>query len=374
MKKEIIISTIIYLLMLVIVLLVGYFVISANAESIKSSLGNNQNSIYWFVAVSLLIGLVINVFLVEIGHVIGAKIGGYNILTFNVFGLCLYKVKEEEKIKFKLGIKSFTGLSGETKIYPNINKNKHSLSFYVLMPLILILLEFLGLYLTFFFSVNSSVAFIAYGYVLIATIGGIFILYDYIPFRLDSLTDGYLYTILFSKKVNQEAFNNRLNIEKDIAFNIDKEEFIVFPEITDYTAENNMMAIYSLISKNELDTIKNILDSIIESKNKLNKITKLYAKTWKIYFYIKENNIKEAKKLYESFSDLELKEFKNPETLFGIRTLLLYLCKVEGSFGLITDLERSYYKLYKVIDNLTKDDDEKLFKIELEEIKKGASN
>jgi len=132
------------------------------------------------------------------------------------------------------------------------------------------------------------------------------------------------------------------------------------------------MSIYSLIEKNDIESIYKIIEDIISSPNKLNYLTRFYAKSFKLYFLIKENKLDEAKKIYDEFSENEMKEFKKPETLFGFTVLLLYLVNVEKSDSLVNDIEKSFYKLYKVDDTLTKEENKILFEKELKLIKKSA--
>ncbi len=361
MKKEEIISTLVYLVMLVIVIIVGYFIISANSDAILASLGNNSNIIYVFVIVALILGIVLNVLFVEIGHAIGAKIGGYEILSFNVFGLCFYKSLVNDKIKIKVGFKSFDGLAGETRILPSIKKEKHNPAAYIIFPFILILLEFLALYLTFMFiSDDSNIAFIKYAMVLIATVGGLFILYDYIPFKLDSTTDGYRYTLLV-KKINVEAYNTRLKIEGDILLSKDSKNYPVFEEITDYTADVNLLSIYNYLENKEFDKSYDLLNKIINTTSKISSETIEKAKVWNLYLLLKEDKTEEINKYYESLDESTIKYLKKGDTLLTLRTYALYLNKIEKADSLAEEVGVKYLKCYKNEISLFKEKDKLLF-------------
>lgn len=361
MKKEDVISTLVYLVMLVIVVIVGYFIISANSEAILSSLGNNSSAIYGFVIISLVIGVLINVIFVEVGHALGAKIGGYNILSFNVFGLCFYKVLVNDKLKTKFGFKSFDGLAGETKILPSSKKEKHNPVAYIIFPFVLILLEFLALYLSFMFiSDDSNFAFIKYAIVLIATVGGLFILYDYIPFKLDAATDGYRYTLLV-KKINVEAYNTRLEIEGNILLNKDNKNYKVFDEITDYTADVNFLSIYNYLENNDFKSSYELVNKIINTTSKVSNETILKAKMWYLYLLLKEDKLDEAKKYFEKFDDSATNYLKKNNSLLTLRTYNLYLIKVEKAESLIEETSIKYLKTYKNEVSTFKEKDKKLF-------------
>ena len=361
MKKEDVISTLVYLVMLVIVVIVGYFIISANSEAILSSLGNNSSAIYGFVIISLIIGVLINVIFVEVGHALGAKIGGYNILSFNVFGLCFYKVLVNDKLKTKFGFKSFDGLAGETKILPSSKKEKHNPVAYIIFPFVLILLEFLALYLSFMFiSDDSNLAFIKYAIVLIATVGGLFILYDYIPFKLDAATDGYRYTLLV-KKINVEAYNTRLEIEGNILLNKDNKNYKVFDEITDYTADVNFLSIYNYLENYDYESSFELINKIINTTSKVSNETILKAKMWYLYLLLKEDKLDEAQKYFEEFDDSATNYLKKNNSLLTLRTYNLYLIKVEKAESLIEETSIKYLKTYKNEVSTFKEKDKKLF-------------
>ena len=361
MKKEDVISTLVYLVMLVIVVIVGYFIISANSEAILSSLGNNSSAIYGFVIISLIIGVLINVIFVEVGHALGAKIGGYNILSFNVFGLCFYKVLVNDKLKTKFGFKSFDGLAGETKILPSSKKEKHNPVAYIIFPFVLILLEFLALYLSFMFiSDDSNFAFIKYAIVLIATVGGLFILYDYIPFKLDAATDGYRYTLLV-KKINVEAYNTRLEIEGNILLNKDNKNYKVFDEITDYTADVNFLSIYNYLENYDYESSFELINKIINTTSKVSNETILKAKMWYLYLLLKEDKLDEAQKYFEEFDDSATNYLKKNNSLLTLRTYNLYLIKVEKAESLIEETSIKYLKTYKNEVSTFKEKDKKLF-------------
>ena len=72
MKKEDITSLIVYALMLTMALLVGLFVIKPLFTS--SSYNISMNS-YLYMALMLLAAIVFNVVLLEVGHLIGGKLG-----------------------------------------------------------------------------------------------------------------------------------------------------------------------------------------------------------------------------------------------------------------------------------------------------------
>lgn len=363
MKKEDVTSTIVYLIMLLVVFLVGFFVIQSNSQAIANSLGGSEGIIYAFVILTLIGGILFNIIFTEVGHMIGAKMGNYHIVSVNVLGFCFYKTldKETNKIKFKFGFKTFDGLAGETKIAPNENNKKSSPFPYLLMPFVIVLLEFLALVFVYIYiDDKSNLVWLKYLVVMFATLGGIFIIYNYIPIKLDSETDGYRYTLLI-KSINVQAFNTLLKLKEDMMLNKEDLVYPYFDEITDYTASINLLKIYDDLDKNDLDDALKIVDTIINSEAKLNQDTRSHAKYWKIYLLTLLEKNEEAKTLYESLSEYELKYLKKGNTLLSSRSLLSYVGLVENSYELVDDISISYLKTFKSETDAFKEKDKKLF-------------
>lgn len=359
MKKEEIAGYLTYLVMIVIVMLVGFLVIQPNVSDIYESLGSSTN-IWLFVIISLVIGYILNICLVEVGHVIGAKLGGYNLLSVNIGGLCFYKVYENEKLVNKVGFKSFDGLTGETKIIPS---NKKSLTpiYYIIFPFVMLAIEFGALIACWvLISDSSDYAYIKYAMTLVSTVGGLILIYDYIPFKLDTSNDGYKYTLL-TKKINVEAFNEMLKIEGDLLLNKDSKNYKIFEEITDYTASLNMLSIYNYLDNNEIDKAIEICDKIINSESKIHSKTRLDAKIWKLFILLKEGNETKIKEFYSSLSEFEIQVFKKDKTLSSLRTLIYYSIKIDKSESFARETKEKYDKLYKGSTSTFKEKDKKLF-------------
>lgn len=357
MKKEEIASYITYIIMLVVVLVVGMVVIQPNSSNIMSSLGDKIN-IWVFTLLCILVGIIINVVILEVGHVIGAKLGGYRILSINFVGLCFYKTLENEKLVTKFGIKSFDGLSGETIIYPKKEKTKPML--YITFPFILFLVEIAALIVAYtLIDDSSSFAFIKYAMVIVATIGGIIFIYDFIPFRLDTTNDGYRYTLL-TKRINKEAFDEKLRIEGNILLNKEDKNYKIFDEITDFTATVNMYSLFNLVNDKKYEEANKIVDDILKIE-KLNSDTRCDASAWKLFILLKENKNEEAKTFFESLNEITLKMIKKGGDLLSLRSYLLYLMNVENTYSLFDEIKDKYKKIYKTSLSAFKDKDKALF-------------
>ena len=110
MKKEDISGIIVYLIIIVLAVVFGLAVLQANANDMTLS----GFPYVMFIIGSVVGGALFNSIMFELAHVLGAKIGKYDILSVNILGLCFYK--NEGKTKFKFA--SFDGLTGETRIVP----------------------------------------------------------------------------------------------------------------------------------------------------------------------------------------------------------------------------------------------------------------
>ena len=281
MRKEDLISDILYLAMAAIVLLVGFLVIQPAINN--GLLGRDMGQNVLFILIALVIGIIINVALMEIGHLIGAKIGGYKVLSTNILGFNFYKVfdKNAAKSQLKFRFKSFNGLSGETIIEPK--KDSSNPFFYIFTPLILFLLEFVAMYFVISLAPQDSetylegIQIVKYGLIITTTIAGCIVLYDYFPAKLDTLNDGYR-LISLSKKINIVAYNEKLKIEANEYKGIKNTEYKIFEEITDFTAKVNLEAAINEFLDDAIKTIygsnsdlKKISEDILEYEKANNK-------------------------------------------------------------------------------------------------------
>ncbi len=322
MRKEDIKGTIVYIVMLAIVILVAFYVIQPNFHYITNNL--SQGGAIGCVILSLVIGLFLNALLIELGHLIGAKAGGYEVYLCNILGFCFYKKdKDSKKKSFKFA--EFDGISGETKIV--LKKETGKPRSYILLPILFILIE--AIILLVFITLitdTSSLAFLKYSMIICLTIGGILVLYDYIPMELDSLTDGYKYVVT-SKKTNIEAYNEYLRIQYELFYGSKDLNFKVFDEINDYTSRINLLSLYRLINENKIDEALELVNKIIDGK--VGSTSKEYALLNKFYLLcLKKENVKE---FFDTLSDDTKKDIKATKTLIGCRCYYGYLLNIDKS-------------------------------------------
>ena len=110
MKKEDIVGFIVYLIIFGFAIVFGLLVLREHAS--HSGLTTPLYLVY--ILGAIFTGVIFNSLLLEVGHVLGAKVGGYKIISVNVLGLMFYF--DGRKKKFR--VKNYDGLTGETKIVP----------------------------------------------------------------------------------------------------------------------------------------------------------------------------------------------------------------------------------------------------------------
>ena len=110
MKKEDISGIIVYLGIIALAVVFGMTVLQTHAkESTITGFGYVM-----YIIGSVLGGALINGVMFEMAHVLGAKVGKYNVISVNIFGVCFYKSEGKRKVK----LASYDGLTGETRIVP----------------------------------------------------------------------------------------------------------------------------------------------------------------------------------------------------------------------------------------------------------------
>lgn len=329
MKKEDIASFIVYLLMIALALILGFTLIRSTFSSIRSLPMNS----FLFAFLIILAGLVINAFGLEIGHVLGGLIGGYSIVSFNVFGLCFYK--KEGKTKF--GFKSFDGLTGETILAPKSEKANPKA--YVWLPLLMYLIELIVcivLYSVGIEKVNengSPLPMLALISVILIAISSMIALYNFVPVRLDSMTDGYRLTLI-SKKVNVEAYNELMRVENLQREGKEVDNVKVFEEVTDFTASMNLMTVYNYLSKKEYQEAMKLIDMMTVEPEKISRTTYNRLMAQKLYIKILTEPIEEVRKYYDEQIDDKLRRFiSNDVSMESLRAYVLIAGVLDESVG-----------------------------------------
>ncbi|MBQ6731163.1 MAG: hypothetical protein IJR08_04570 [Bacilli bacterium] len=320
MKKEDISGIVVYLVIIVLAVVFGLTVLQTHAS--ESTLSGFPYVLYIIGAV--LSGAIFNSILFELAHVLGAKIGKYDILSVNILGFCFYK--SEGKTKFKFA--SFDGLTGETKIVPKKDMcDKANPYPYLFFGSLFFAVEAIAVMVS--FSLLRDAAHpsgkddLAFGLLTLGAIGFVILLYNILPIRVDAMTDGYRLTMVSNPK-NKAAFNELLRVEHEIEIGNTDIEVKVFDEITNFTADLNLNRVYALLDQKKYQEAEAILDKIIDAKDSVSAKVHIRARAQKIFINLVTKTLDEAKEYYEKEVPVsERREISNDVSMASIRAYLL---------------------------------------------------
>ena len=316
MKKEDITGTIVYLLIL------GFGAVFIFTVLRDHSGASGLGDLYWLFNLGALVaGVVFNGILFELAHLLGALVGGYSIISLNVLGFCFSK----DAGKWKFGFHGFNGLTGETKIVPKEGKKKPANPYpYLLFGSLFFVIEVVAVMIIFsmYRKELGGLGNVAYFLLSMGATGLMIFVYNILPFKLDSITDGYRLTKVTNPK-NREAFNELLKVEYDIAQG--KEVDIkVFTEITNYTADLNLNKVYSLLDNKKFDEAIEILDGILNAREDISKSVYIRAKAQKVYIHLIRDDMEAAATYYDKEVPVsERREISDDNSMACIRAYIL---------------------------------------------------
>lgn len=326
MKKEDVSGIIVYLLILAVAIVFGLTVLREYSSQWDSVF---VYIIYIFGAI--LSGLILNSALFEVAHILGAKAGGYEIISVDILGLKWFKDNGKTKFKFS----GYDGLTGETKILPKKDAKKEPnptpyLFFGTLFYIVEIVIAVV-LFTLFKSDSNEVLRQITYFVLIIAVIGGMILIYNILPFKLDSMTDGYRMRMT-TNKANKKAFNELLRVEYAISQGETDVEIATFKDITNFTAELNLNKVYVLLDKKQFKEAEELIDVILEGKATISEKVYIRARAQKIYINIMTKSLEEAKEYYDKEIPMaERRTLSNDISMVSIRTYLLMSGLFDGS-------------------------------------------
>ena len=327
MKKEDVSGVIVYLLILAIAVVFGITVLREHAAN------SNMDTIVYIIYIlgAIITGVLFNAVMFEMAHILGAKAGRYEIVSVNILGLLWYK--EDHKTKFKFS--GYDGLSGETVILPKKDVKKEpnptpylmfGTLFYVVELIVIIVL-----FTLFKSKDNPTLSNVVYFLLVIAVIGGMILIYNILPFKLDAMTDGYRMRMT-TNNANKKAFNELLRVEYAVNHGETNVEIATFNEITNFTAELNLNKVYALLDKGEFLEAEKLVDIILAGKATISEKVYIRARAQKIYINIFAKPLDEAKEFYEKEVPMdERRRISNDISMVSIRTYLLMSGVLDGS-------------------------------------------
>ncbi len=333
MKKEDVASTIVYALMIAFAIILGFTLVQDMFVSYNKAYGSTFLNPYVFSILTILLGIIINSIGLEIGHLLGGLMGGYTIVSINVFGFCFYKKDGKRKFKFD----NFDGLTGETVLAPKSDKSNPKP--FVWLPLFFYLIELVVCVILYSISssldvtTKSPLIWIGTAAIIFVTISSMMAIYNFVPVKLDSMTDGYRLTLI-SKPVNVEAYNELLRIEDLQRRGEPVGEVKVFDDVTNFTASLNLITIYEDLAKKEYSTALKLIDKMCESCDKISRSTLYRLIAQKLYIIIMTSSLDDARKYYdEEVNDTIRRFISNDLSMESIRAYVLIAGMLDESLG-----------------------------------------
>ena len=327
MKKEDVLGLFVYFILLALAVVFGFTVLNTHASLSYIASQTNTFGYMGFMFGAILVGLVFNASMYEVAHVIGAKIGGYEVSSVNILGLCFYKEEGKRRVKFS----GFEGLTGETKIYPKeglTNKKgepKEASPYgYLWFGSLFLIVEMIGVMFAYTLLKGDGktlVSDFAYFILTIGMIGVLILIYNILPFKLDTPTDGYKLTLVSNPK-NKVAFNELLRVQRAVEEGKDI-EIKTFTEITNYTANLNLNKVYQLLDKRDFANAEPLLDMIIDAKENVSYAVYIRARAQKIYINLMNKSLEEAQEYYEK--EVPPSERRDISTDISMPSIRVYL-------------------------------------------------
>ena len=340
MKKQDVAGIIVYVIILALAAVFGLVVI--REYSPKSGL--SSGIFILFVAGAIIAGVLFNAILFELAHIVGAKVGGYKITFVSILGFTFHKVDD----KFKFRFSSYDGLTGETKIIPNLKRKKPANPVpFLTFGTVFYAIEVVAVVLSFAIlkrdELPTSVNNIAYFLLIMMAVGGMILFYNIIPLRLDSMTDGYRLRLVSGKK-NKEAFNAML-----LGETASTEEQHQEQSVSSFSSDLKVNEMFVCLSEDKFVEAEQLVDTIIEDAKTNKKISNkalIESKANKIYLMFVNHDFEEAKKYCEEgFSLHDKKELSEESNLSCLRAYILLSGLVDRSRS---ECVRSLDKVYKI--------------------------
>ncbi len=366
MKKNDTMGYVAYLLMLALAVCVGFFVLRPDFSAGSTYL---TISPYILVLLAILIGIVITGVVLELGHLLGAKIGKYEVTGWVCLGLGMKKKKDGKK-KFYAG--NYDGLTGETIVTP-IDTKKSNPRPIIYMGLLFLFLEIiicvvmLVLASSFIKNGETSYYWLKTSSEVVLTVAGMVFLYDVFPSALDSKNDGYLITIL-NNKTNVIAYNEMLLAEDKLSRGLPKGDTPVYDEVTDFTAAVNDITLYDYLDKGDYAAALTIIEKTIACEKKVSTPVFRYAEAEKVAIMIDTLPLEEAKKYFIALPLDVKKHIASLSNAPSVRAYVLANGLIEESIG---ETEAALNKTHDAFRKLPKEKkavEKKLLKLAVEKV------
>ncbi len=330
MKKNDLYSLFVYAIMLAIAIVTGLVFVRPTFNTSSGSVP--MNSGFLFILVSVFASVIFNAIIIEVGHIIGAKVGHYEVYSVCVLWFTLRKKKGKFKFKFA----GFDGLTGETKVSPkDVQKsNPKAMIYFPLLFLLLEVIAFVAIIVcgqVYAGPSNSWVWWKTFAIVFLAASFMIHV-YNIFPAQLDNKNDGYLFAILTSQ-TNKEAYNNMLLSEYQIAMGGEPKDAPVYDKVTDFTSRINDITLYKDLDNGSYEQALDVVEKTIACEKDVSERVYNTAVANKIALLMMLNRDEDAKKFYMG-QPLPIKKFlSEANNAPSLRAYILISSNVDESYG-----------------------------------------
>lgn len=359
MKKENITGIVVYLVIFALAIVFGLvFLKEYFSQAGDKALEPLQFGLLILGAV--ITGAVFNAILFECAHLLGAKIGGYKVVSCSILGLTFYKADGKNKVRFA----NYDGLTGETKITPKSGTKKEpNPTAYLLLGTLFYAIEIVAVVFAFsFISSREQSGILHWGYFIVtaAIVGAMILLYNIIPLKLDAMNDGYRLRQVSGAK-NRKAFNNLLRIENGEQ-PVDAENSDSATVVNAFSTDIKLNNLYQMLATRDYTGAEEVLDKDILSQEKISKNVYLRARAQKIYCRLMSKDIEEVRQYYdEEFSLKERKAISEDVSMDCIRAYILMSGLLDKSRSECTLALKNLYRAYKGVPEQRKDLERGLF-------------
>ncbi len=332
MKKAVNFSLLFYVVLVIAVFLIGRNII-ADANMYIS------NSLLFFI-VAIVLGFVFNVVLFELAHMLGAKLGGYKTYSVSFLGLTFYMTKDKWKIGYD---GAYDGFTGETKIVPVKEKTKPILYFWM-GSLFLIVEMVIMIILPSLLDVSPV---IKYGGYIFAVVAGILLIYNIVPFRLDSTNDAIL--MKYVTNDNIDTFNKICNIKYELYLGNPIAEPEIFEKVDYISSRNNYYAYLGYVYKKDYLKAEEIIDSLIFQSEELSEDLYIEVIPAKLYLLTLTKTKEEVEQYFASISVNNRRLLNACNSIEGCRNYFAFVSLIIEDYDEARNIYRKYvYKKEKL--------------------------
>ena len=285
---------------------IAYFFLVVQPFFSKSPFPNDAWVGYFALFVcTILASAIFSAIMYELLHMLGAKMGGYKIVSVNILGFNVYLENGKRHFRFS----KFDGLTGETKVIPVEGRKKESNpTAYIFLNSIFFVIEFAVLYFLYFYFKDNANKWLQYLSRVCLTFGLtalVIWLYNLLPLQMENKTDGYRFAISKGKEkrkeYNRQLISEYYGISNEVVEAQDNNEEKQPEEIA--IDESSIEGAYSYIHLGNNEKALEIVEKLIDDP-KHSKHTLSYRC---LRFYIQTINLSldEGKTIYDRDFNLE---------------------------------------------------------------------